>query len=1282
MAEVKSADDSTVVGPALTPANAPSLSDRYADFFTLVAAPRPFQPEYENVYFMALDAEWYEVAHRNIVLSYQIATVSREADANIIEYMGPDQRLSLAEIVEMGIRSVNHGTLPGDHRTGKTLVVLISHHVTAEWSVLADRKEPHVTKCLSVIRKSPVTGVAPIKITVGDSFLTDLHIYDTRLLAPATNQKLSELSKLLGKDDDLKINIPHYYKKRMNLYLRDYPREYEAYALQDSIVTLKLFFLLQKSLMALAGKDKLYRTLASAAVTGYLQQAGNFSAYQSALKSENFQPAYQLVKRGYHGGRSEGFFVGRSDRHPESANRLWVDVDFVGCYPTAMALCPMVDCGIDPFAMPKMSKMTVERLVKDLWVHVDHIPLTYHLEHKTDKQLLALGINPEYYRRARAALHRQHFVGPLEKRERGREPRDKDFPAVLADIARKKGGKEQVERIRNEALVVDNRLVDKWFQAWTSALESGDTNIDRHIIPGAARVRFDFKDTTSYPCLPVPHRYYGLIFPLSGETVATAPEIMLARFLGADIRALTSVELPVVGAGDGIPLRPFFDHLARLTKERNAWKHQIKNENLTPEERNNAQVYERLLKEFLNSFYGKSAQAINYRRMYDPSTGEMKQLRGSQISEPLAAALTTGLARAALGAVLVAVEQFNRLKPADSRIVIASATTDGVLLGLPRPDGINLLDVHFYQTKENGIKFNDEVVKLPEVLTLCGCGDLLKLINSYLPIRQMRNSRRELTQPDNLDPDVVELPHPDHRTQGGGDDTFLEIKHMADEILSVKTRGQIGWIKDGDQVVITILAKFGHKPPLSEIVMAGGELSKVSVEELQQKEQQYQDLYEQGGTNRNTVEGGWLMEQLDRIEQGEEDIFDYPFFGLTGFNEIIKSLEEMDLVQKVGRRRFNGDFDWKRRLDLRADGSIDPISKPFTDIREMLTYRSQMQAERRRGKNARPAKVIHRVKVRGRSIRLRGGEPATVVRMFLRGILQGHIPWVLKRETSAGIATRINRVCTIHGIVLHHGEPVANAKNRNELTRDDVENAKRSKEWEPGIIMATPVLLQLVDALADEFNIDKEQAQTQIFAQELDDEVSRRVAVQVALAVLHAPEMGINPFCDLYLKNRLPDQAGLVRAMRPHLTELDITACRQAQFFTQMLPHHDKPKVAQLLRRLAIPTSKIADCVRVLVLPPREERKVPSNPATTKCLESFVQAVLQSDIVARDVDEWPLLNKLRRYGLTEKRLAALRRRTFDPRSLTDTPPNRRQLAEMSRLIGLDVAHIMDALLDK
>jgi len=144
-----------------------TLHEDYEHFFNIVKNPKVGSP-YDNAYFMAFDAEWYQSGDKNVVLSYQIATVSITASNNIIEFVAPEQRFKLAEIVEFGIRSVNNGAIPDDHATSRNLVILISHSTVAEWSVLADRDAPYITSQLTAIRKSPVTSLHPIKIILGD----------------------------------------------------------------------------------------------------------------------------------------------------------------------------------------------------------------------------------------------------------------------------------------------------------------------------------------------------------------------------------------------------------------------------------------------------------------------------------------------------------------------------------------------------------------------------------------------------------------------------------------------------------------------------------------------------------------------------------------------------------------------------------------------------------------------------------------------------------------------------------------------------------------------------------------------------------------------------------------------------------------------------------------------------------------------------------------------------------------------------------------------------------
>jgi len=95
-----------------------TLHKTYADFFEKT---REIKPKSSHVFFMAIDAEWYANGEKNIVLSYQIATSAVNKTDNIILYMQPGQRLTLAEIVERGVNSVvSDGTLDsrggGGHR--------------------------------------------------------------------------------------------------------------------------------------------------------------------------------------------------------------------------------------------------------------------------------------------------------------------------------------------------------------------------------------------------------------------------------------------------------------------------------------------------------------------------------------------------------------------------------------------------------------------------------------------------------------------------------------------------------------------------------------------------------------------------------------------------------------------------------------------------------------------------------------------------------------------------------------------------------------------------------------------------------------------------------------------------------------------------------------------------------------------------------------------------------------------------------------------------------------
>ncbi len=1233
----------------------------YDRFFQVLAAGNRRQIGYDAVFFAALDAEWYVRGEQNIVLSYQIATLSRTACRNLIEYVPDGKRLCLAELVELGIRSIHEGSLPPAKLEDRTLLVLVSHNFVAEWSVLFDRGESHVTKRLVRIRKSPVTLKEPIKVHLSDHRRVDVRFYDTMLLAPASHRSLKALSKLLGAGFQKK-DIDQYLKENMNLFLQRDPKEYEEYALRDSEACLRLFLVLEKSLNRLAFRGmrspKLFMTLAAAGVEGFLQTDKHFrTKYLAPLRAEKWEDAYRIIKQAYHGGRGESYFIGCTDDHPETRDKVWVDIDFCGCYPTMMALCPKIDVNAAPILLRR----------------------TYALDPERAARLAGLGISPETIREIRAALGAstrdfEAYLNRTSLNQRGREVR-------VIGIAR-------ANLIRDALVVFDDRLIKRWQRFSDLPSARGQSVLDRCLIPGFARVKFTFPSTVQYPCLPVRHFRYGLLFPRSGETVATASEIMLALQMGAKIKAITSVELPVVlePALDGqsrwvsvereienpdlpetdegglMPSRFFFSHLRMILRERERYKACSKDDL-------ESQVLERLLKEFSNSFYGKFAQAINPRKTYSPAKGRMDNLVPSLVSEPCVAALITGAARAAFGSILFTVESFNLGKPPASQVTVVSGTTDGLLLGLPCPANYSCVDEYYPLEKdEDGVllpTFTEPPVR--KVLTQFGCGELLPLFLDHQPLRQLRLARREL-----LDQD---------------DAAYIEVKHMADVVWSIKNRGQVGLLRNKERHA-TVLAKFGLKPPISDIVRKRYGPNPTA-EELIKAINESGRLLGTGRIEKATVESDWIIEMMKTSQ--ESDVIDtYDFYSLTPFKEILKSEGTKDLTQTKKKRKFNADYDWKRKI-RRVEGRITPYTDPHENVAEMLLYRETMQAIRKRGLPATLERVYHRVDVRERTSRFRGGEPVSLSRMFLRGVLQGHLSAEETWGPYDACAERLNelfRKLNVQGKVWSAND-FKNAgaklsKNAQKLTGE----VYRSR-WEPGVMMPNLLLRAVLSGLCEIFRVEPSEAQRLLFADssgaEPEDRSGDKLILDVVRAIQHAPRMGIEPFRQLYLDGRLPNREGLLTVFPPPiLTLAEVRQCEAGGFS----PGQHRPakflRAKQLFYRLGISGDEGVRCARVLApTSPEGAKKPPENPAHDRCLRQFVIALMDPDLRGGESPAvGAIFEGLKRYGLTKSMFARARTQKIAPRSLRNRPENRAQIHQMARALKLDPGPFLVALLEE
>ena len=169
---------------------------------------------------------------------------------------------------------------------------------------------------------------------------------------------------------------------------------------------------------------------------------------------------------------------------------------------------------------------------------------------------------------------------------------------------------------------------------------------------GFALVKFKFPAATRFPCLPVRHQRYGLIFPISGTSYCTAPEIEVALNLGCEIEVLQGVIIPWVPKS-----KPVFEPFVRLVRQ---------NRNSYPKK----SFEEQLWKEIGNSLYGKTGQGLKERTAFDTATGFSKKIPPSAITNPYMASHTTGLIRAVISEILASVP-YNRS--------VISVTTDGFL---------------------------------------------------------------------------------------------------------------------------------------------------------------------------------------------------------------------------------------------------------------------------------------------------------------------------------------------------------------------------------------------------------------------------------------------------------------------------------------------------------------------------------------------------------------------------------------------------------------------------
>lgn len=1168
---------------------------------------------YDRVLVVSLDSEYFKHGGRNTPLSYQGVSASLKGVSTFIHYTPTAERLKrglsieghltsdaraiterlrLEEIIELAMVANDGGAL-GNYKSGRTRVILVAHHTPAEISMMADRDHASITKNLTSIRKSPVTG-HPIKLCNSKIGKADVEILDTKLLAPAGLQSLAALSSLLSREEE-KLEIPEHYRANMDQLLRDDPVLFERYAMRDAEVTAKLFFLLQRELneLAFGAIERPFKTLASAAIKGFLRWNEWFKEYQMALTQGGFAAAVPIVKRGYLGGLNMGCLRGDTNAYAPTRDYIYVDIDFANAYANGMARCPKIDLS-----------GTVEIVRAD-----------YKWDASTESALLTENIPPDLIARASDAV--AQGPGAVEallhelRSVRGRDREEKNRGLHLRPACRRR---THAKILRDILLVPDNRLLDRWIE------QSGEIGRGWEI-PGFAKVRFSFPEDAQFPCLPVRTPPYGLIYPLSGETTVPAVELVLAVKAGAKVEVLWGCEYPVAVDATGRANLYFYDHLKYLVGLRAEAK-------ALAGVSSEAAAREQLLKEMINAFYGKSAQGLNFRCMSNLATGELFPLSPSEITEPTVAALTTAQVRAALASTMLAVESYNSSRPGERPIVVISATTDGLLIGLPCQPGYSVSEEYYTppspDDRGRGKPPRMKKINIGALLEKFGHRGLLDAFYQYAPIRNLREMRKALT----------------------GQDDFLEVKHLADWIVSVKTRGQIGMVTYEGGNFCSLIARCGHRVPL-RLLFDDPEVYSRIVK-----------------GDRNTADALWLFERIDKA-LAEESIELYPFENLTSYKSIIESEGELDLVNRVSMKKVNCDWDFKRQFERDTAGDLLPTTRPYPDIPAMLRARRQADVIRKGGENATPELVAKRLKLKGRGLRARSGRAALLTGVFLRGLVQGHFG-VTPARTETEIAHIVDRIWLELGVT-----------PAKQWSRSDVSYARRA-EWQLNALIHSPTHDRLLGKLCEVFVVDRDQVKQLLFATDVAERDTRPLVVAVVTSILYGPRLGIEPFAALHSAGALPGRNALLERFRYELGDTGIGA---ANSFPVSIPSTDRVRLRRLLVLAGLSGDEARRCAETLAPLQAGEHKERRNPLVKVCLERFVTALHQPDINAGSFRSGEVMQQLKPFGLSKRSFYTARGKTLVARSLKSTNENRRQIEAMAAALKLDATRFLDALLE-
>lgn len=177
------------------------------------------------------------------------------------------------------------------------------------------------------------------------------------------------------------------------------------------------------------------------------------------------------------------------------------------------------------------------------------------------------------------------------------------------------------------------------------------------------KVHFSFPTETKYPSIPCYVDETTTVYPLSGDSLLTGIEYLLAERQGCKMIIYYGICIPFdKNQETNVIVKPFYDIIKELQIERKKYK---------PKTLNNL-----LYKEIGNSIYGNVVRGISNKRLFDIKTGGMKTLGANEISNPILGSFITAMVRTVIA------ETLDNIAYLGGRVV--SVTTDGFITNLDK----------------------------------------------------------------------------------------------------------------------------------------------------------------------------------------------------------------------------------------------------------------------------------------------------------------------------------------------------------------------------------------------------------------------------------------------------------------------------------------------------------------------------------------------------------------------------------------------------------------------